>query len=204
MKTKLATLLVFATLTVPLFAPPVAFDFKVPSGLNSLVFKLDAPLGAINGRAVGVAGTVWFEPQKAFATTGQIVVDATTLTVSDPLINGQLQGEKWLDTAKFKAITFQVKQLANVKSTNDITAADVSGTLTVKGVAKEITIPVTLAYLRGGLSQRVPNQAGDLLLISTKFAIKRTDFGINPGASTNQVPDEIQLSLDLAGAFPQR
>ena len=41
---------------------------------------------------------------------------------------------------------------------------------------------------------------GDLLVIRSNFTIKRADFGINPGAPQDKVSNEIELSLNIAGA----
>ena len=64
-----------------------------------------------------------------------------------------------------KEITFEAKELKDVKTTGDKTTATVAGTLTIKGVAKEVSAPVTLTYLKGKLSQRVPKMEGDLLVV---------------------------------------
>lgn len=74
------------------------------------------------------------------------------------------------------------------------------GTLTIKGVAKEMTAPIKLSYLKDKLAQRVPNLKGDLLVIRSTFTIKRSDFGINPGAPQDKVSHEIELTLSVAGA----
>ena len=111
-----------------------------------------------------------------------------------------LQGEQWLDTAKHADITFESKELKNVKTAGDTTTADVTGTLTIKGTAREITVPVKFSYLKDKLGQRVPNLKGDLLVIRTNFTIKRTDFGINPGKMEEKVSDAIDLTLSIAGA----
>ena len=41
---------------------------------------------------------------------------------------------------------------------------------------------------------------GDLLVIRSTFTVKRSDFGINPGAPQEKVTDEIELTLSVAGA----
>ena len=102
--------------------------------------------------------------------------------------------------AKYPEITFETKQLKNVKTSGDNTTADVVGTLTIKGVSKDIAAPVKISYLKDKMGQRVPNLKGDLLVLRSTFTIKRTDFGINPGAPQDKVSDEIELSLSIAGA----
>lgn len=200
MKTSLLSLLALTTLTGVAFAGPQTFDFKDPKGVNNVVFKLDAPLEAIQGSAAGVSGSVAFDPQNPGATKGKLVVTTASLHVPNPMMKEHLHGAQWMDVAKFPEITFEAKELKNVKTTGDNTSADAVGTLTLRGVAKEITAPVKLTYLKGKLGQRVPKMNGDLLVLRSTFTIKRSDFGINPAAPQDKVADEIELTLSVAGA----
>lgn len=200
MKSKLLTLFTSVAITGVALAAPLTFDFKDPKGVNNAVFKLDAPLEAINGSASGISGTVTFDPGSPAATHGKIVVAANSLTVPNSMMKEHMHGGQWLDVAKFPEITFEAKELKNVKTEGDKTTADAAGTLTIKGVAKEITVPVTLTYLKDKLSQRVPNMKGDLLVVRANFTIKRADYDINPKAPADKVADEINLTLSIAGA----
>lgn len=200
MKSTLITLAGITALAGAALAAPQTFDFKDPKGVNNAGFKLDAPLEAIQGNANGVSGTVTFDPENPAATKGRIAVAAATLHVPNPMMQGHLHGNQWLDVAKFPDITFEAKELKNVKTDGDNTTAEVNGTLTIKGVAKDITAPVKLTYLKDKLGQRVPNLKGDLLVIRSNFTIKRSDFGINPDAPTDKVANDIELTLSVAGA----
>ena len=87
----------------------------------------------------------------------------------------------------------------------DVRLGDVTGTFTVKGVSKDITVPVRFTYLKDKLAARTNGQAqGDLLVIRANFTIKRSDFGINPKAPGDKVAEEIELTLSLAGASPRK
>lgn len=194
-----ATGLVAATL-----AAPQTFDFKDPKGVNNAVFLLDAPLESINGTANGISGTVQFDPANPGALRGQIVVEAASLHVPNPMMKEHLHGKDWMDVATHKEITFKVTRVANVKTTGAETTADVTGNFTLKGVTREITVPVRLSYLPGKLADRTfGRMQGDLLVIRSRFTIKRSEFGINPKAPTDKVADEIELTLSLAGAAPR-
>jgi polyisoprenoid-binding protein YceI len=205
MKTK--TILSLATaiaLTGPAFAGSQAFDFKDPKGVNNAVFKLDAPLEAINGTAHGVSGTVNYDPEKPETLSGKIVIEAKSLQVPNAMMQQHMHGGQWLDVEKHKEITFEAGKVANVKRDGDNVTADVTGKFTLHGVTKEITTPVKFTYLKDKLGQRMAGASGDLLVIRAKFTVKRTDFGINPGAPTEKVSDEIELTLSLAGAAPRK
>ena len=200
------TLLALAGLTAftgAALAAPQTFDFKDPKGVNNIVFKLDALLEATQGSASGITGSVTFDPENPGLTKGKLVVAAASLHVPNPLMKEHLHGGQWLDVAKYPEITFETKELKNVKTSGNQTTADVLGTLTIKDVAKEITAPVKLSYLKDKLGLRVPNLKGDLLVIRSTFTIKRSDFGINPAAPQDKVSDEIELVLSLAGAAPR-
>ncbi len=200
MKTPLAILSVVAAFATSALAESQTFDFKDPKGVNNVVFKLDAPLESINGSASGISGKVTFDPAKPADTRGKIVIEAESLNVPNSMMKGHMHGEQWLDVKKHKEITFETKELKNVKTKGNETTADAVGTFTLKGVSKEITIPVKLTYLPDKLSARTPNLKGDLLVIRSTFTIKRSDFNIQAGQNEDKVSDEIELTLAIAGA----
>lgn len=205
MKTKLLVCSLTAALASAALAAPLTFDFKDPKGVNNVVFKLDAPLEAINGSASGITGTVTFDPANPAATKGKVVVDTASLNVPNAMMKDHMHGAQWMDVANHKEITFEAKELKNVKTAGDKTTADAVGTLTLKGVTKEITVPVTLTYLKDKLGARSNGQMqGDLLVIRANFAINRTDYGINPKAPTDKVAETIDLTLSIAGAAPRK
>ena len=200
MKTKIHFLLALACLSSAALAVPETFDFKDPKGVNNATFKLDAPLEALNGNATGISGTVTFDPADPAATKGKIVVATSSLHVGNSMQQQHMLGDKWMDAAKFPEIAFEAKELKDAKTNGDTTTADVTGTFTLKGVSKEITVPVKFTYLKDKLGQRMPNQKGDLLVVRANFSIKRSDFGIMPGQMEEKVSDTIELTLSIAGA----
>jgi polyisoprenoid-binding protein YceI len=199
MKKQIISLIALSTLA-GMHAAPLIFDFKDPKGVNNAAFHLDAPLEAVNGSASGISGSVTFDPENPAATKGKIIVTSDSLIVPNPMMNGHLHSDKWLDAAKYREITFESKDFKNVKTEGSVTTADVAGTFTCKGVSKELTIPIKLTYLKDKLGQRVPNTKGDLLVIRSSFSIKRGDFNIMPGQFEDKVSNEIELTLSIAGA----
>ena len=196
-------LIVLATaVTTTAFAAPQSFDFKDPKGVNNIQFKLDAPLESITGTATGVSGTVTFDPAAPEATTGSIVLETKSITVGNPMMAGHLHSDKWLDVAKYPTITFEAGKLANVRTKGPQVLADLTGKLTVKGVTKEITVPVSFTYLADKLGARLGSDKvkGDLLVLRATFEINRSDFGIMAGQATDKVAENIVLTLALAGA----
>jgi polyisoprenoid-binding protein YceI len=87
-----------------------------------------------------------------------------------------------------------------VKTEGDVTSAEATGTFTLKGVARELTVPVKLTYLKDKLSSRVPNLKGDLLVLRASFGIQRGDFNIMAGQVEDKVANTIDLTVAIAGS----
>jgi polyisoprenoid-binding protein YceI len=203
MKNSISLVLGLGLLAQAAAAAPLTFDFKDPKGVNNIIFKLDAPLEAINGTASDISGTVKFDPAHPGAVTGNILVASASLKVPNPVMKEHMDSDKWLDVTKFPQITFEALSTANVKTTANVTTADLTGNLTLKGVTKKIVVPVKLTYLKDKLSARFPKLNGDLLVLRANFTIKRGDFGISPGQLEEKVSSDIALELSLAGAAPR-
>ncbi len=199
MKTTLTTLVALTAFVGHTLAASQTFDFKDPKSINNVSFHLDAPLESVNGNANGVSGTITFDPENPAATKGKIIVSSASLVVPNSMQTEHMHGPTWLDVAKNPEITFEAKEVKNVKTTSNDTTADVVGTFTLKGVSKELTIPVKFTYMKDKLAARMPGKTGDLLVVRGSFSIKRSDFNIQPHQMEDKVGDEIVLTLNMAG-----
>ena len=179
------------------------FDFKDPKGVNNVSFLLDAPLESISGNAKGVSGVVSFDPEAPNTVSGTIVIETGSLTATNNMLQEHMLGDGWLDAANHPQITFATKSLTKVETTKDGFTAHVTGDFSLKGVTKELTVPVTFTYLPDMLGQRSGgSNEGDLLVMRSSFTINRSEFGIKPGQSMDKVAEMIELRLAIAGAAP--
>lgn len=196
----LLTCIAGACACVTASAEKQAYNFKDPKNVNNVSFRLDAPLESITGTGDGISGTVHFDPKKPETISGEIVLDATTVTVPNPLMQDHLHGEKWLHSEQFGTITFATKDVKNLKKTERGYTADITGHLTLKGTTKEINVPVQITFLPDKLGARSNGKMqGDLLVLRSDFTINRSDYGIMPGQATDKVAEEVEISLALAG-----
>jgi polyisoprenoid-binding protein YceI len=186
-------------------AAPQTFDFKDPKGVNNVQFQLDAPLESITGTATGISGTIKYDPAAPEQVSGRIVLDTNSLTVGNPMMADHLRGEKWLDVKKHPTIVFQAQAAKNVRTQGTQTLADITGTLTVKGITKVVNVPVSFTHLPDKLGARVnnPKLKGDLLVLRASFQLNRSDFDLQPGQMADKVAETINLSLSIAGASPR-
>ena len=130
-------------------------------------------------------GSVVFD---AAAKTGSvdIVIDAKSVDTGSTLFNEHIQGEDFLDTAKFPTATF--------KSTKVIfkgaKPSKIQGDLTIKGVTKAVTLTVTSFQ-----AMPHPMQKKDAIGANAFTIIKRSEF--NAGKYAPYVGDEVRIDIAL-------
>lgn len=202
MKNKILSLLSLSALTLAPFANAVDFDLKDPKGVNNIVFLLDAPLESMNGTATGITGSVSYDPKAPEKTSGKVVVAVDSMSVANPKMVEHMMGDKWLNESAYPEITFSLDGLSGVSKNGDNVQATAKGKMTIKGVTKEMDVPVTLTYLPGKMQER-QRTPGDILVIRSKFSVSRSDFGINAGAMEDKVADQVDLRLSIAGFAPK-
>lgn len=130
-------------------------------------------------------GSVVFD---AAAKTGSvdITIDAKSVNTGYATFNEHIQGEDFLDTAKFPTATF--------KSTKVIFKGDkpvkVEGNLTLKGVTKPVTLTVTSFQSMAHPMLKKPAIGANAFTV-----VKRSDFGA--GKYAPYVGDEVRIDIAL-------
>ena len=199
MQNIIPTLFLLSGLT--LAAGPTKFDFKDPKNINNVIFQMDAPLESINGSGDGITGTVQFDPANPSSTKGTILLEAASLHVGNPILKEHIHGTDWMNVKKYPTISFKLTKLENIRKKGIDVFADAKGKMTIRNVTIEMNAPVRITYLKGLLEKR-NRVAGDLLVIRSKFVVKRDDFGIRSGEKLEKVANKIEISLNVAGAAP--
>ena len=90
-------------------------------------------------------------------TTGAVAFEAAVnnFAFSNPMIQDHFNGDKWMNSAKFPKFTFvgKIDKLNKVKfNKNGSYKVNVSGSLTVKGISKNVSAPATVTVKDGMVS----------------------------------------------------
>ena len=182
MKKQLATLVLAIAAAAPAFAAPetfVADSSHTFSRFSYSHFGYSTQLSHFDK----TTGKVVFD--KA-AKTGSvdIVIDTKSVNTGYPTFNEHIQGEDFLDTAKFPTATF--------KSTKVIFEGDkpakIEGNLTLKGVSKPVTLTVTSFQ-----AMPHPMLKKDAIGANAFTVIKRSEF--NAGKFAPYVGDEVRIDI---------
>lgn len=97
-----------------------------------------------------------------------------------------LRGDEYFDTKSFPKMTFESKAFKNVGKDKYL----VTGTLTMKGHSKNISVPVTLTK-----SQSLWASGEDSLIFDSVFAVNRVEFGV--GEDSSLLGSEVTVNLHL-------
>lgn len=115
-----------------------------------------------------------------------IVIDTKSVNTGSTTFNEHIQGEDFLDTAKYPTATF--------KSTKVIFEGDkpakIEGNLTLKGITKPVTLTVTSFQ-----AMPHPMLKRDAIGANATTKVKRTDF--NMGKNAPYVGDEVTIDIAL-------
>jgi len=183
--TKLAAALVLATAAAaPAMAAPETF---VLDGTHTFPRFSYSHFGYSTqlSRFDTTSGKVVFD--KA-AKTGSvdIVIDTKSVNTGYATFNEHIQGEDFLDTAKFPTATF--------KSTKVVFEGDkpasIEGNLTLKGVTKPVTLTVTSFQ-----AMPHPMMKKDAIGANAYTVIKRSEF--NAGKYAPNVGDDVRIDIAL-------
>lgn len=187
---KLAAALAFASVAVgSALAAPVTYNVDGSHTFPRFSyshFGLSTQLSSFSN----TTGKVVFDAQ---AKTGSvdITIDMKSVNTGFADFNGHIQGEDFLDTAKFPTATF--------KSTQVVFEGDkpktIEGNLTIKGVTKPVTLQVT-----NFLAMPHPMMKKPALGANAFTTIKRTEF--NAGKFAPYVGDEVRIDIAIEAVAP--
>ncbi|QDX80281.1 polyisoprenoid-binding protein [Denitratisoma sp. DHT3] len=115
-----------------------------------------------------------------------IVVDAKSVSTGSALFNEHIQGEDYLDTAKYPTATFKSTKV----TFEGDKPARIEGNLTLKGITKPVTLTVTSFQ-----AMPHPMLKRDAIGANATTKVKRSDF--NMGKNAPYVGDEVTIDIAM-------
>jgi len=130
----------------------------------------------VKGTFKGMEGEITFSAEEPGNGIFSVCIDPATVNSGIELRDKHLKEEDYFDVAAYPSICFQSKRINKTSSGYQTT-----GTLTMHGVSKEVSIPFTLTNktLKG------------------TFTIDRTDYGVGPKSGFS-IEKEVELTIVCA------
>jgi CubicO group peptidase (beta-lactamase class C family)/polyisoprenoid-binding protein YceI len=178
---------------------PKVYDFDDPKKTNAVAVTIDSPMEPIVGFADGITGTATFDPAHPERTTGRIDIAVASLTFPN---DGYSQSARnyGLRAQQFPTLSCVLQKIVSGKIVRPgVYEGRVRVAMTMKGVTKPLTIPLSARYFPGAAKERDGTNEGDLLVVRSTFTVRRSDFGIARDLSPALVSDDIELRIALVG-----
>jgi polyisoprenoid-binding protein YceI len=179
----------------------LSFDFKDPKGVNAVGFIVDSTLEPIFGTGTGISGSVEFDATDPMGATGVLRMEAKAVRTTNDRMTEVLHGPDWLDVATHPAIEIRLLKVESVepRSLNEF-KIQARAEVVIKGTSREMSLPLLATYLPGRLGDRLRGATGDLLVLRSRFSVKRSEFALNVASSPEVVAEEIVITAAIVGS----
>ncbi len=161
-------------------AQPAATLDPARSEITFISTQMGVP---VEGRFRRFDATIALDPKRPESGSVAITLDATSATLGIAETDAELLRPAWFDTARFARASFRS---TGIKATGP-GRYEVAGTLTVKGSAQPVVVPVAFV------------QQGAQATASGAFTIKRLAYRIGEAewADTSLVANDVQVRFKL-------
>jgi len=191
MKRSLAILIAALTLAIPVFS--YGATWQIDPDHSSIQFKVrHLTVSNVKGDFGKAKGVVTLDDKDITQLKVELIIDASSVNTNHVKRDEHLRGPDFFDVAKYPTLTFVSKRVIQT----DANRLKVIGDLTIRGVAREITIDVE------GPTPEVKDPGGNFRRGATGTArINRKDFGMawNRVLDTGGlvVSDEVDIYVEV-------
>jgi polyisoprenoid-binding protein YceI len=126
---------------------------------------------------------VSLDAEKIENSSVKITIDAASINTRVQRRDDHLRSRDFFDAAQYPTITFVSKRILKAAEKK----YNVSGDLTMRGVTKELTVPLTVVFYENNRGR-----------FKGTFEINRKDYGINYNSRLNPIEDIVQVQFDIS------
>ena len=165
--------------------------FAIDKTHSEFLFQVRHLLTKVRGRFTDFDGSVTIDGAHPERSAVNVTIKAATIDTGTADRDAHLRSDDFFAVETYPALTFS--SISVVKKTEE--QYDVTGTLTIRGVAKEVTLPVT--FLGTAKDPWGNERAG----FETEITINRKDFGLTWNAALETggflVGDDVKISASI-------
>jgi len=167
---------------------------------NQASFTSDAPLETIVGISNSLEAVAMIDVNNVTNNPkGKVNVELSKLKTGISLRDEHLRSSNWLNTEEFPYATFMLKGISNPSSSGlddgQKVKATLTGTFSVHGVTKDVSVPAELTYFKESERTKV-KMKGNLLKVKANFEIDLRDYGITiPNMVVGKVDNTVGISV---------
>jgi polyisoprenoid-binding protein YceI len=180
-----ATVRVALTLLALAGAPVVVTASQTLIADQSEVIYLSSQMGAqVEGSFGRFEAKIDLDPDRLQTSSVSLAVDTSSVIFPSSDVQKELAKPDWLDTAHYPKAEFRSSRMRTLGGDR----YEIAGTLTIKGHARDVVVPVSLS------------RSGATTFATGTLTIKRLDYGVGVGewGDTSLVADDVQIRFKIA------
>jgi polyisoprenoid-binding protein YceI len=157
-----------------------AVPFVVDPARSHIRFHAVSRFMEADGAFRRFAGEIRMEDGRPETASGRIVVEVASIDTGIGMRDRHLRSDDFLDAERHPQATFVVSAVRP-----EGRRVVVSGELTIRGVARPVSVPVFVAVSPGAIR------------ITGELTLNRREFGVAYQSRLNPIRDEVTVSFDL-------
>jgi polyisoprenoid-binding protein YceI len=165
--------------------------YKIDKSHSEAVFQVRHLVTRVRGRFDDFEGSVQINDERPDLSSVDFTIKATSIDTNEKDRDTHLRSADFFEVDKFPNITFRSKRTAKKSGES----YDVAGDLTIHGVTKEITLPVT------HLGKAKDPWGNERVGFEAEITLNRKDYGLMWNAPLEiggfLVGDEVKVSLSI-------
>jgi len=178
--------------TLALASPALAADtYQFDKSHTTVGFQVRHIFTMLGGKFQDFSGTIKVDRAKPESSSVEFTIQAATIFTNDPKRDEHLKTPDFFDVASHPTITFRS---TSVKAAGK-DVYDVTGELTMRGVTKQVTLPVTV------LGEGKDPWGNEKMGFALATTLNRKDYGINWNKALDQggllVGDEVKVEISV-------
>ncbi len=184
----------FAVLAAVLAGAPSAFaadTYQFDQAHTTVAFQVRHIFTMLGGKFQEFSGTINVDRAKPEASSVEFTINADSIFTNEPKRDAHLKSPDFFDVARYPTITFKS---TSVKS-NGKDGWLVTGDLTMRGVTKQVTLPVSF------LGEGKDPWGNEKMGFETSATLNRQDYGISWNKTLDQggvlVGDEVKVQVSV-------
>ena len=168
--------------------------YKFDTNHTQIQFKAThLVVSKVSGSFDKFEGTINLDPHNITGSSVEVSIETASINTQQAKRDGHVKSSDFLDVENNPAITFKS---SGIKKKGDGHVA--TGTLTIRGVAKEVEITFDV---QGPITDHMGRE---LIVVSLKFEINRHDFGVSWSKKLDSgglvVGDKVKIDINVVAA----
>jgi polyisoprenoid-binding protein YceI len=170
---------------------PVVRTFTVDKSHSEATFQVRHLVTKVRGRFTDLSGAIEYDTAQPEHSRVALSIVAASIDTGAPDRDAHLRSDDFFGVGQFPSITFTGTGISKTGEAE----YDVRGTLTIHGIARDVTLPVSF------LGAAKDPWGNDRLGFETEITINRKDFGLlwNAALETGGflVGDDVKISVSI-------